>query len=186
MSYTAHSASHAFKTQGVKRRDFLFLASGAVFVTGAAVAMWPVIDSMNPSEDVLALSSTELDLTSIQLGQRVTVKWRGSPVFIVRRTTEEITRARADDDDPDLIDPSTDAERVQRPEWLVVIGICTHLGCIPLGQKNGDPLGRYGGWFCPCHGSVYDLSGRVRRGPAPRNLDLPPYIFLDDMRLRIG
>ena len=148
--------------------------------------MWPVIDSMNPSEDVLALSSTELDLTSIQLGQRVTVKWRGSPVFIVRRTTDEIARARADDGDPNLIDPSTDTERVQRPEWLIVIGICTHLGCIPLGQKNGDPLGRYGGWFCPCHGSVYDLSGRVRRGPAPRNLDLPPYIFLDDMRLRIG
>ena len=107
-------------------------------------------------------------------------------MFIVRRTDAEIARARADDGNPNLIDPATDADRVQQPEWLVVIGICTHLGCVPLGQGSGDPVGKYGGWFCPCHGSLYDASGRVRRGPAPRNLDVPPYAFLDDFRIRIG
>lgn len=169
-----------------KRRDFLYVATGAVGAVGAAIAVWPLIDSMNPAADVLALASIEVDLATIEIGQRVTVKWRGRPVFICHRTAAEITAAEADDGDPRLIDPATDASRVRRKEWLIVIGICTHLGCVPLGQRPTDPRGKWGGWFCPCHGSMYDTAGRVRRGPAPRNLDLPPYGFLEDMRVRIG
>jgi len=169
-----------------ERRDFLYLAVTAIGGVGAAIFAWPLIDSMNPSADVLALSSVEVDLAHVELGQRITVKWRGQPVFIDHRTAPEIAAAEADDQNPDLIDPATDASRVQRKEWLIVIGVCTHLGCVPLGQKPTDPHGKYGGWFCPCHGSVYDTAGRVRRGPAPRNLDLPPYEFLEDMRVRIG
>ena len=185
-SATTDRPSSGFKSSEVKRRDFLYVTAGTMAAVGAVAALWPFIDSMNPSADILALSSTEFDLAPIQMGQRITVKWRGQPVFIIRRTADEIERARADDDNPDLIDPTADAARVQRPEWLIVVGVCTHLGCVPLGQKSSDPHGKYGGWFCPCHGSVYDTSGRVRRGPAPRNLDVPPYTFLDDIRVRIG
>jgi len=170
----------------VKRRDVLYLATGAVGAVGVASAVWPLIDSMNPSAEVLAQSTVEIDLEPIELGQRITVTWQGQPVFIVRRTEEEIARARADDNNTSLFDPATDAERVQRSEWLIIVGVCTHLGCVPLGQKSGDPLGKYGGWFCPCHGSIYDTSGRVRRGPAPRNLDIPPYAFLENMLIKIG
>lgn len=172
-------------TTPVDRRDFLYIATAAVGAVGAALAAWPIIDSLNPSRDVLALASVELDLAPIDVGQRVTVKWRGRPVFVVRRTKKEIAQARADDD-ADLRDPATDAERVKRPEWLIVIGVCTHLGCVPLGQKPTDPRGRWGGWFCPCHGSYYDTAGRVRKGPAPANLWLPPYTFIDETRVRIG
>lgn len=186
MSTTADSPSSESELPAVKRRDFLYVTTGAMAAVGTGFAVWPFIDSMNPSADILALSATEIDLSPIQAGQRITVKWRGPPVFIVRRSEEEIARARADDENPDLIDPAADAARVQRPEWLVVVGICTHLGCVPLGQRSGDPLGKYGGWFCPCHGSVYDTAGRVRRGPAPRNLKVPPYTFLDETRVRIG
>lgn len=168
------------------RRDFLYVAAGAMGAVGTAAALWPLIDSMNPSADVLALSSTEVDLAPIELGQRITVKWRGQPVFIVHRTEQSIARGRADDHNPELIDPATDAQRVERPEWLIVVGVCTHLGCIPLGQRPGDPHGQYDGWFCPCHGSVYDLSGRVRRGPAPKNLGIPPYRFVENGKVRIG
>ncbi len=168
------------------RRAFLYLATGALGALGTATAIWPLIDSMNPAADVLAQPSVEDDLEPIQLGQRVTIKWRGNPVFIDRRTPERIAQAKADDLDPDLIDPATDAERVKREEWLIVIGVCTHLGCIPLGQRPGDPLGEWGGWFCPCHGSHYDTSGRIRKGPAPRNLYLPPYAFVEDTMVRIG
>ena len=168
------------------RRDFLYLAAGSLAALGTAAAVWPLIDSLNPSAEILALSATEVDLAPIAIGQRITVKWRGQPVFIDHRSAEEIARAEADDGNPDLIDPARDASRVQRKEWLIVIGICTHLGCVPLGQKNVHPRGDYGGWFCPCHGSVYDTAGRVRRGPAPRNLDLPAYEFLEDLRVKIG
>lgn len=186
MSSLAQTKSAAGGVPPVRRRDFLYVATGAAAAVGAALATWPIIDSMNPSADVLALSTIEIDLTRIKTGQRITVKWRGRPVFISRRTNEEIVRARADDGSPALIDPATDAGRVQRPEWLIVVGVCTHLGCVPLGQAPGDPHGAYEGWFCPCHGSVYDTSGRVRRGPAPRNLDVPPYAFLGSTRVRIG
>jgi len=121
----------------------------------------------------------------MEVGQRITVKWNGKPVFICHRTPEEIAEASADDQ-AKLIDPATDAERVQREEWLIVIGICTHLGCVPIGQKIPQNRGPWKGWFCPCHGYMYDTAGRVRRGPAPRNLDLPPYAFNDNGTVAIG
>lgn len=170
----------------IPRRDFLYIATGAAATVGAAATMWPVISSLNPSKDVLALSATEIALSGIEVGQRITIKWRGWPVFIARRTTREISEAKNDDTNPKLIDPATDASRTQRPEWLIVVGVCTHLGCVPLGQSQRAQHGKYGGWFCPCHGSVYDTSGRIRAGPAPRNLDIPPYVFLENDRLRIG
>ena len=168
------------------RRHFLYVATASVGAVGASLAVWPIIDNMNPSADVLAVSKVELDLSPIEVGQRVTIKWRGSPVFIVRRTEKQIAMARNDDGSPSLIDPATDASRVQQPEWLIVVGVCTHLGCIPLGQKDSDERGNWGGWFCPCHGSVYDISGRVRRGPAPKNLVLPPYAFNGNGGVLIG
>jgi ubiquinol-cytochrome c reductase iron-sulfur subunit len=171
--------------EGETRRDFLTLAGTALGVAGAALATWPLIDSMNPAADTLALSTTEVDISPIKPGQRITVKWRGKPVFIDRRTPEQIKRARADDK-AELKDPQADKDRVQKPEWLVLVGVCTHLGCVPLGQKQGQPRGEWGGWFCPCHGSHYDVSGRIRKGPAPTNLEVPKYSFLDAKILKIG
>jgi ubiquinol-cytochrome c reductase iron-sulfur subunit len=171
--------------EGETRRDFLYLATAAVGAVGAAAAIWPFIDQMNPSADVLALSSTEVDLSAIELGQRVTVTWRGKPVFIDHRTEENIKEAEAVNLG-ELRDPQPDSDRVQKPEWLIMVGICTHLGCVPKGQASGDARGDYGGWFCPCHGSHYDTSGRIRRGPAPRNLEVPEYTFLEDTLIRIG
>jgi len=167
------------------RRDFLYYATAGAGAVAGGAAIWPLVNSMNPSADVAALSSIEIDLDGISVGTRITLKWQGKPVFIDRRTDEQIALARADDG-ADLIDPAKDAERTERPEWLIVIGICTHLGCVPLGQNSGDPLGDWKGWFCACHGSHYDTAGRIRKGPAPRNLDIPPYTFLTDTRLRIG
>jgi ubiquinol-cytochrome c reductase iron-sulfur subunit len=152
---------------------------------GAAAMAWPFIDSLNPSADVTALSTIDVDLESIELGQRITIKWRGKPVFIDHRTPELIEMARRDDGVV-MPDPEPDEARAQRPEWLIMIGVCTHLGCVPLGQKSASPRGEWDGWFCPCHGSHYDTSGRIRKGPAPRNLDIPPYRFLDDKRVQIG
>lgn len=172
-------------TAGPSRRDFLVVATGALAAAGSAFALWPFIDALNPAADQTALSSIEVDLSSIEVGQRITVSWRSKPVFIVRRTPAEIAAAQAGDG-ADLIDPQPDRERVEVPEWLIVIGICTHLGCIPLGQRAADPVGKWGGWFCACHGSQYDTAGRVRRGPAPRNLDLPPYAFTAPDTVRIG
>lgn len=167
------------------RRDFLYLAAAATGAVGAASVAWPFIDSLNPAADTLALASTDVDLTPVQVGQSITVTWRGKPVFIRHRTEEEIKAAEAVTVS-ELRDPQPDSKRVQKPEWLIVVGICTHLGCIPLGQKPADPRGEYGGWFCPCHGSVYDTSGRIRKGPAPRNLDVPSYAFKTDTQIRIG
>ncbi len=167
------------------RRDFLTIAASALTGVGAAIAVWPLIDSMNPAKDILALSTTEVDLAPVQLGQRLTVKWRGKPVFVDHRTEQEIKTAQ-DVEVDSLRDPQADADRVKKAEWLVVVGVCTHLGCIPLGQKPTDPRGDYGGWFCPCHGSVYDTSGRIRQGPAPQNLAVPPYQFTSDTTIRIG
>jgi ubiquinol-cytochrome c reductase iron-sulfur subunit len=167
------------------RRDFLYLLTGATVAVGTAALIWPLIDSMNPSADVLALGSIEVDLAGIEQGMRITAKWRGKPVFIDHRPPKEIEAARAVDVNS-LRDPQTDAQRVIKPEWLVVIGICTHLGCVPLGQGAGDPRGQFGGWFCPCHGSVYDTSGRIRQGPAPLNLVVPPYKFTSDNVVQIG
>ena len=162
------------------RRDFLIVSTSTLAATGAALSVWPLIDSLNPASDTLALATTDLNLLPIELGQRVTVVWQGKPVFVDRRTPEAIAKAKADDAAV-LPDPENDADRVQREEWLVVVGICTHLGCIPLGNS-----GPFDGWFCPCHGSHYDTSGRIRKGPAPTNLEVPPYSFLSDGLIRIG
>jgi len=167
------------------RRDFLLIATSTVGVVGTGLAMWPFIDSMNPAKDVLALSSTEVSLDAVEEGQSITVVWRGKPVFVRRRTDDEIAQAKTDDG-ATLIDPQNDADRVQKTEWLIMVGICTHLGCIPLGQKQGEPKGEFGGWFCPCHGSHYDTSGRIRKGPAPRNLEIPPYAFTGETSIKIG
>jgi ubiquinol-cytochrome c reductase iron-sulfur subunit len=181
----AETANPAHAPEGETRRDFLYLAAGALGALGTAVAVWPLIDSMNPAADVLALASTEVDLSPIEEGMAITVIWRGNPVFIRRRAPEEIEEAQSVSLE-DLPDPQTDEERVQKPEWLVMVGVCTHLGCIPKGQKVGDNKGEYGGWFCPCHGSHYDTSGRIRKGPAPTNLVVPTYEFIEDMLIRIG
>lgn len=165
---------------GATRRDFIHIASMGLGAVAVGAAMWPLIDQMNPSADVLALSSTEVDLSAIEVGQSITVVWRKKPVFIRRRTAAEIAEAQAVSLD-DLPDPETDADRVQKPEWLVMVGVCTHLGCVPLGEQ-----GEYGGWFCPCHGSHYDTSGRIRKGPAPNNLEVPQYTFVDDNKILIG
>jgi ubiquinol-cytochrome c reductase iron-sulfur subunit len=167
------------------RRDFLTLATATVGVAGAGLAVWPLLDSMNPAADTLALSSIEVDIKPIKPGQRITVKWRGKPVFIDHRTPEQIKKAQADDG-AKMPDPQADKGRVKKAEWLVLVGVCTHLGCVPLGQKTGQSRGEYGGWFCPCHGSHYDFSGRIRKGPAPKNLEVPEYKFLTETTLRIG
>ncbi len=169
------------------KRDFLKLLTGAAAGIGAVSLAWPLVDSMAPAKDVLALSSIEVDLAPIQEGQGITAVWQGKPIFLRHRTADEIKAAQAT---PlkDLIDPATDASRVKagKEQWLVAIGICTHLGCIPLGNKPSDPRGDWGGWFCPCHGSQYDTSARVRHGPAPANLALPPYAFTGDTKIKIG
>jgi ubiquinol-cytochrome c reductase iron-sulfur subunit len=181
----ADTATTAQAGSGETRRDFLYLAAAGMGAVGAACVAWPLVDSMNPSAEVLALASTEVDLEPIAEGQRITVTWRGNPVFIDHRTAAQIREAEAVELSA-LPDPETDADRVVRPEWLVVIGVCTHLGCVPLGQKTGQSRGEFGGWFCPCHGSHYDTSGRIRRGPAPLNLPVPPYEFTGDTSIVIG
>lgn len=170
----------------VRRRDFIHVAATAMAGTGTAAAVWPLIDSMNPSADVRAEATIEVDLRPIEVGQRITTIWREQPLFIVHRTSDEIERARAEDGSRALIDPETDAARVLDPRWLIVVGVCTHLGCVPLGQGVGENRGRYGGWFCPCHGSIYDASGRVRKGPAPTNLVVPPYQIMEGGVLVVG
>ena len=179
------SHGHGPGHDGETRRDFLTLTATAVGAVGAICAIWPFVDSLNPAKDTLALSTTDVDLSPIQVGQRLTVAWRGKPVFIDHRPDAEI-KAAQDVDVSSLRDPQTDAQRVQKPEWLIVVGVCTHLGCIPLGQKQGDDRGPFGGWFCPCHGSIYDTSARIRQGPAPLNLLVPPYKFTSDTAITIG
>jgi ubiquinol-cytochrome c reductase iron-sulfur subunit len=170
---------------GGTRRDFLILSASALGLVGAAITVWPFIDTLNPAADTLALATTEVDLSPVEVGQRLTVPWRGKPVFIDHRTPAEIDAARKVDVS-DLRDPQPDSARVKKPEWLIMIGVCTHLGCIPLGQNPGDDRGPFGGWFCPCHGSVYDTAGRIRQGPAPANLVIPPYEFTSDTAIKIG
>jgi len=167
------------------RRDFLFVATGAMAVVGAGAIAWPLIDQMNPDASVLSLSSIDVDFEAVEVGQAITVMWRGKPIFIRHRTAEEIRQAEETPLEA-LPDPETDMARIERAQWLIVIGICTHLGCIPKGQSIGDERGEYGGWFCPCHGSHYDTAGRIRKGPAPKNLYLPPYVFLTDTSIKIG
>ncbi len=162
------------------RRDILFVATGALATVATGAAVWPLIAQMNPDASTRALASIDVDLAGITPGQIVTVKWRGKPVFVRRRTPAEIKAAEQTPLNV-LPDPQADSARVKKPEWLVVIGVCTHLGCIPLGHE-----GEFGGWFCPCHGSTYDVSGRIRSGPAPANLEVPEYAFLTDTKIKIG
>lgn len=169
------------------RRDFLTLLTGATAAVGVAAIAWPLADSMNPSGDILALAEVEVDLTPIAAGQGVVISWQGRPVFVRHRTPDEIAAA---ENTPmaALRDPAPDSARV-KPEhaaWLVVIGICTHLGCVPGGSRSTEPRGEFGGWFCACHGSQYDTAGRIRKGPAPANLPMPPYAFLSDTKVKIG
>ncbi|MBC7802125.1 MAG: ubiquinol-cytochrome c reductase iron-sulfur subunit [Gemmatimonadaceae bacterium] len=169
------------------KRDFLSLLTGSAVVIGVGALVWPFVDSMSPAKDVLALSSIEVDLAPVLAGQAVTVVWRGKPVFVRNRTPEEIKSAQTAPTNQ-LLQPETDADRVKagKEKWLIVVGICTHLGCVPLGNKTSEQRGEYGGWFCPCHGSVYDTSGRVRKGPAPTNMAVPPYAFVGDTKIKIG
>ena len=168
------------KKETSERRDFLFTASYALGAVGVGAAMWPLIDQMNPDASVKALATTEVDISTIELGKTITVLWRGKPVFIRRRTQEEISKAQNINLE-ELKDPQKDEDRVKKSEWLVMTGVCTHLGCVPLGDK-----GDFGGWFCPCHGSHYDTSGRIRKGPAPTNLEIPKYEFIDNNTIKIG
>jgi ubiquinol-cytochrome c reductase iron-sulfur subunit len=176
------------------RRDFLYIATGAVGAVGAALAVWPFVDQMNPDAGTLALAEIEVDVSQVAEGQSITAKWRGKPVFIRQRTAKEVEEGKAVTM-ADLKDPvsrnanlpsdadASDANRAApgKEQWLVMVGVCTHLGCIPLGQA-----GAYDGWFCPCHGSTYDTAGRIRSGPAPENMAIPPFKFISDTTVRIG
>ena len=174
-------------TDGPGRRDVLTLVTLAGAAAGTAGFAWPLLDFMNPSRDVLALASVDVALDPIPAGSGITVIWRGRPVFVRHRTPAEIERARNTPAGA-LPDPQQDSARVKpgHDEWIVVVGICTHLGCVPLGNRLSDPRGEYGGWFCSCHGSEFDTSGRVRKGPAPTNLAVPDYAFLTPTKIRIG
>lgn len=176
------------------RRDFLLIATGAVGAVGAALVAWPLIDQMNPDAAALALATIEVDVSTVEPGQSLTVKWRGKPVFIRNRTENEIEEAKttplSDLKDREARNANLAANALAddtnraaegRENWLVMIGVCTHLGCVPLGEQ-----GPYGGWFCPCHGSVYDTAGRIRQGPAPENLHIPTYEFTSDTTIRVG
>ena len=189
-------ASHA---EDPNRPDFIIIAGNALPAVGAAAALWPFIAQMNPDAGAQALASVEIDLAPVKEGQAITVMWRGKPIFIRNRTKAEVDEANKvaladlpDDSARNMALPeATPAEDVNRTKkgkenWLVLIGICTHLGCIPKGQAISDSKGEFGGWFCPCHGSHYDTSGRIRKGPAPRNLDVPPFEFVSDTKIKIG
>ena len=194
-------SSHANEVDEADRRDFLVLAGNAFAAVGAASLLWPFVQQMNPDAGAKALSSIEVDLSSVQEGQAITPMWRGKPLFVRRRTAAEIEAARkvdlatlpdglarnnafSDGNQP----AASDENRVKQghEQWLVLVGVCTHLGCIPKGPAMGDTRGDFGGFFCPCHGSHYDTSGRIRQGPAPRNLDVPPYEFVTDTKIKIG
>ncbi|HSM42569.1 MAG TPA: ubiquinol-cytochrome c reductase iron-sulfur subunit [Afifellaceae bacterium] len=190
---TDSTANHASGGEHT-RRDFLYIATGAFGAVGAAAVAWPFIDQMNPDASARALASVDVDISSIAEGQSIKVKWRGKPVFIRYRTQEEMDEAKsvplAELKDPDARNanlpadaPATDENRTVegREQWIIMVGVCTHFGCIPLGQQ-----GDFGGWFCPCHGSHYDTAGRIRKGPAPENLAIPEFSFLDDNTIRIG
>ncbi len=179
------------------RRDFIHILAGATAAVGAAGVVVPLVSQMNPDASVLALSTKEIDLSSLEVGQAIKVMWQGKPVFVRRRTADEIaaeaaTPLSALKDDKarnSNLAASADAadkNRVINPEFIVVVGVCTHLGCVPLGTSQGEVRGDFGGWFCPCHGSHYDNSGRIRKGPAPQNLDVPTYLFVTDTTIRVG
>lgn len=171
------------KAQHPERKEFtyfMFASHRFVYASAVRAAVVKFVSSMSASKDVLALASAEFDIGAVDVGQSLTVKWRGKPVFIRRRSDSEIATAESVGVG-ELRDPQTDGERVQNAEWLIALGICTHLGCVPIAGA-----GEFGGWFCPCHGSHYDVSGRIRKGPAPYNLEIPPYKFLEDTKILVG
>ena len=182
MTVTLADTTATTETPEPSRRDFINILATSATVGAAAAFAWPLIDQLNPAADTMALASIEFDLSKVPLGQEVTISWRKQPVFVRHRTPAEIAKARADDH-AQMKDPATDASRVKagHEEWLIVLASCTHLGCIPT-FGGGD----YGGWLCPCHGSQYDTSARIRKGPAPKNLYLPDYTFLTDTKVKIG
>lgn len=186
-SHATDNQTDAEAPEKETRRDFLYLATAGVAAVGAGSVAWPFINQMNPAADVLALATVDVNISALEPGQAITIKWRGKPVFVRRRTKVEIEEARTVDLTT-LPDPQEDADRVVKgkEDYLIVLGVCTHLGCVPLGQKPSEPRGDFGGWFCPCHGSHYDTSGRIRKGPAPKNLVIPTYQFLDENNVRLG
>ncbi len=181
-------ATHADKElEDGSKRDFIFLATGTTAAAGAAALAWPLVAQMGKAADTLAAGSIEIDISKVAEGQQLKVLWRGKPVFVRHRTKAEITKA-VETDVTDCPDPQTDDERLVpdangnlRPEFLVMVGVCTHFGCVPVGEA-----GDFDGWYCPCHGSHYDTSGRIRRGPAPKNMEIPPYIFLTENVIKVG
>ena len=194
-------ADLASETDETNRRDFLMIAAGSFAAVGGAAALWPFIDQMNPDASALSLATTEVDLSKVEEGQAIKVTWRGKTIFIRHRTQAELDEANKVDINslPDQksrnqglekgeADDALDMNRTKngKEKWLVLVGICTHLGCIPTGNRLGENKGEYGGWFCPCHGSHYDISGRIRKGPAPENLAVPPYEFISDTLIKIG
>lgn len=170
---------------GVNRRDFIHIATGGMLAVGGAMVAWPFVHQMNPSADVKALATIEVDLSALEPGMGMKAMYRGKPLFIRHRTQTEIDEARASDAGS-MPDPQPDAERAIKPEFLILLGVCTHLGCVPLGTGSGEKKGDYNGWYCPCHGSHYDTSGRIRKGPAPYNLDIPFYEFTSDTTIKVG
>lgn len=169
------------------RRDFIYIATGAAGAAAVGAVAWPLVTQMGPAADTLAAGSVEIDLSKVDVGQQLKTLWRGKPVFVRHRTPEEIAAAEAVPMD-DLIDPQTDSDRLLpdnngnlRPEILVMVGVCTHFGCVPVGEA-----GDFDGWYCPCHGSHYDTAGRIRKGPAPTNLEVPSYAYISDTVIKVG
>ena len=185
-SATTATAGHPHPVDDSKRDLLELVAVGGAAIFAGSIG-WSLIASMNPAKDVLAVSAIEIDLAPIPVGQGITVMWQGKPVFVRHRTDKEIKEAQSASLS-DMRDPQKDQDRVKagHDQWIVLIGICTHLGCIPLGNKPTDMRGEWGGWFCPCHGSQYDTSGRIMKGPAPLDLAVPPYAFMSDTRIKIG
>ncbi len=185
--HVEETAGEQPEQEGVRRRDFLNIAAVSFAGAGGVIAILPLVNQMNPSADVLALASIDVDLSAIEPGQTVKTTWRKQPLFIRHLTADEISEAEAVDVDS-LRDPQTLAERTAegQQQWLISLAVCTHLGCIPLGAAPGENKGEYGGYFCPCHGSHYDTAGRIRKGPAPTNLVVPEYAFTSDTTVTIG
>jgi ubiquinol-cytochrome c reductase iron-sulfur subunit len=183
----AHGELAHHAGDGVRRRDFINIAAVSFAGVGAAAVVYPLVNQMNPSADVLALASIDVDISAIQPGQAVKTIWRKQPIFIRNLTPQEIQQADATPVGQ-LRDPETLADRTAegKRNWLITLGVCTHLGCVPLGAAEGENKGEFGGYFCPCHGSHYDTAGRIRKGPAPTNLEVPEYVFLTDTSVRIG
>jgi ubiquinol-cytochrome c reductase iron-sulfur subunit len=182
-----HTGGEGVGEEGVRRRDFIYVAAVSFAGVGALATLAPLIVQMSPSADVLAQATTEVDISKVQPGQGIKVSWRKQPVFVRNLTPKEIAEANAVPLST-LRDPQTLAERTTpgKPNWLITLGVCTHLGCIPLGIGEGENRGPYGGYFCPCHGSMYDTAARIRQGPAPRNLDVPKYKFTGPTTVEIG